>query len=608
MRRSTLVFRLVLLSATAVIFPALIISIVHRSVSSNALQASIQQHQTELARRMAEEVNMEVLRAQGLVALVARSSNFSAGSRVDQYEALHNLLAASPALQEVSFVSSEGVELVKTYRAGGRPELIRRSVDLKKSLIGAPFFSGNRAPTILLSEPVRTFSNPIRTGVVVAKMSFTSLNKLLTEANIGRRGTAFIVNERGMILGHPNLVLVHAHTNVSSLPVIQSWMKRPGASTKLFEYTDAGGQEVVGLAHPIPLLRSAVVVQQPKRDVYAPLDKMRRQFILYAFLSVVLVLGLAIAIAWRILHPLRQLRAAAEQVGRGDLDVKLDIHTRDELEDLGRTFEQMAKSLSELERMRGDLINMIVHDLKMPLSTIMPSLDCLLIGEAGPITKEQKHFVQMARRAGQEMLMMIQNLLDVAKMEEGKLSLDQESFLPSDWASSVIANFKPLAEGGHKRLDLVLEKTLPTMRGDIALLSRVLGNLISNALRHTPPGTGEVTVSLYRDGTQLAVEVRDNGEGIPEEEQQRIFEKFVQGDGKRAPVRLGSGLGLTFCKMVVEAHQGRIHVFSQPQAGSLFTFHLPIPEPDPTVPGTAAPESGTAEAPRTPQIAPSSTD
>jgi signal transduction histidine kinase len=318
-----------------------------------------------------------------------------------------------------------------------------------------------------------------------------------------------------------------------------------------------------------------VVVQQPKADVYAPLERMRNQFILVGFFSVLLFLAVAVAIAWHILQPLRQLQAAAEAVGHGERQLHLNIHTGDELEELAQTFEQMARSLSDLEHMRADLINMVVHDLKMPLSTIMPCLETLSNGDIGSLTPQQSHFIEMARRSGHEMLMLIQNLLDVAKMEEGKLTLYPEHFLPKDWARSVIANFKPLAEGAQKKLHLTANKDLPPMEGDIPLLSRVLGNLLSNALRHTRHGTGEVEVTLYGEGTHLAIEVRDNGEGIPEEEQQRIFEKFVQ--GKTMPVRLGTGLGLTFCKMVVEAHHGRIHVFSQPGDGSVFTVHLPVP-------------------------------
>lgn len=574
--RRSLVVQLLLLSAAAATLPAVLIALVLRTISSDAILESIQQQQTELARRLSEEVNDEVRHAQGFVALVAHSSFFAAGSRIDQYEALRNLLRECPAFQEAMYVGPAGQELLKVSQSGTPSRLGRRIENLRSSYIGSPFFSSNRSPTILLGEPLRSFANPNRSGAVMAKMSFTTLGALLRQAKIGTRGEAFIVDSKGNLLAHPNEERVLAHANESRLPVVQEWLAQPDTPTRLVRFHANRQTELLAMAYPIPLLRSAVIIQQPRADVYAPLVRMQNRLILCTALSVIVFLAVAVGVAWRILKPLRLLRAAAEQIGQGNTDVHLDIRTHDELEELGQTFEKMAKSLGELERMRRDLIHMIVHDLKMPLSTILPSLENLLTEDAGPLGSEQRHFVQMARRSGQEMLMLIQNLLDVAKMEEGKLNLHPEPFTPHDWARSVVSGFEPLAHAANKQLTLTSDTSLDPIQGDIALLSRVLGNLISNALRHISAVTGEVAVSLFRDGNQLAVEVRDNGEGIPEKDLARIFDKFVQSQDTRVPVRGGTGLGLTFCKMVVEAHGGRIHVHSQPGQGSVFTVYLPF--------------------------------
>jgi signal transduction histidine kinase len=574
-RRRSLIFRLLLLSVAAVTLPALLISAVYRSISSRALLDSIQQQQTELARRIAEEVNDEVHQAESLVALVAHSSFFSAGSRIDQYEALHNLLKACPAFQETMLTSSSGLELLKVSQQGGPPRLVKRSEDFRKPYIGPPFFSANRAPAILLAEPIQSFANPHRTGAIAAKMSFTTLRALVLQAAVGPHGLAYIVDSKGALLAHPDETLVFAHTHWALRPAVRAWLAEPDQPTRLIRDKDDQGAELLCIAYPIPLLRSAVVIQQPKADVYASLERMRRQFIGWTLASVLVFLSAALLVAWRILKPLRQLQEAVEAVGEGARDVHLDIHTHDELEDLAATFEKMTQSLGALERTRRDLISMVVHDLKMPLSTILPSLESLLAGDFGPLSKDQAHFIQMARRSGQEMLMLIHNLLDVAKMEEGKLPLRPEPFTPGDWAKSVVANFQPLADAAKKKLALEVAYGIVAVKGDVPLLSRVLGNFISNALRHTVPGSGEVTVSLYQDADQLAVEIRDNGEGIPEEEQKNIFERFVQGKGQAASLRSGTGLGLTFCRMIVDAHGGHITLFSQPKEGSVFTFRLP---------------------------------
>jgi signal transduction histidine kinase len=421
---------------------------------------------------------------------------------------------------------------------------------------------------------------------------------------LGPQGVACIVDGKGALLAHPDETLVLAHSNWSMRPVIKEWLEHPGQPTILTESADSAMGFKESVAYPIPLLKSAVVVQQPKKEVFAPLEKMRNQFILWTLVSLTIFISLAVWVSWRILEPVRQLQHAAEQLGKGNRDVYLNIQTRDELEDLGTTFLQMATSLTQLEMLRNDLLHMIVHDLKMPLSTMMATLDSLLLGDFGTLEKGQVQFVQLARRSGQEMLLLIQNLLDVGKMEEGKLKLHKERFSPRGWAENVLSGFQPLVAAAQKHLRLSIGPDLGPIEGDIALLSRVLANLISNALRHTAKVTGEVEVSLYPDGTYLAVQVRDNGEGISEEDQKHIFDKFVQGQepaltetaaaSSARTVRTGVGLGLTFCKMMVEAHGGRIAVFSQPNEGSLFTVHLPmetpfvVPDPTPETPRAIA--------------------
>ena len=122
-----------------------------------------------------------------------------------------------------------------------------------------------------------------------------------------------------------------------------AWLARPDRPTALTHDQDASGAELLSIAYPIPLLKSAVVIQQPKADVYAPLERMRRQFIVWTLVSVLVFLSMALAVAWKILKPLRQLQAAVEEVGQGKRDVHLDIHTHDELEDLAATFEKMTQ-------------------------------------------------------------------------------------------------------------------------------------------------------------------------------------------------------------------------------------------------------------------------
>ncbi len=572
MTRRSLAFRLLGLSAAAATLPALVIALILQSISSRALEESIQKNQIAIAQRVADGVNAEIRYTQNLLNYSAQTPPVSGGGIIDTQRSLQILIRYLPSLQEVMEVMDTGEERVKVTRQGVSGRLIKRNLNLSSRSIGAPFFSGNRLPTVLITEPLANGQ-----GALVAKLSFTTLGTLMQQTRVGPRGMAFIVNSRGSLLAHPIGALVRAHTSVANIPVVQQWLSNPSERTDLHEYVDDRGVTVMAMAYPIPLLKSAVVVQQPKADVYAPLRQMRSRLILWTGLAVGVFLIITLFIAWRIQQPLRQLQSATEQIGQGQMDVKLDIHTGDELEDLGKAFTRMANSLRQLEAMRRDLISMIVHDLKSPLSSVLTSIDYLFTGQLGPLNAEQRKFLLLGHRSGTEMLMLVQNLLDVAKLEEGKLPMNKEPFAPLKWAEEVVGSFKAVAEAGRKSLQLVVSPDVPTVEGDAILLGRVLRNLIANALRHTPMNTGEVVVSIEVRNHQWAVDVRDNGQGIPREDQERIFEKFVQVERRRSHVRTGTGLGLTFCKLVVEAHQGRIFVQSVPEDGSTFTFMIPLP-------------------------------
>jgi signal transduction histidine kinase len=577
-KRRSLAFRLLCLSAAAATLPALVIALVLRSISSRSLEASIEQNQREIAQRLAESVNGEIRQAQAMLSFAARTPGVQSGGLVETQRALLNVMHSIPSVQEVMEVLDSGEERAKVTRRGTTGRLIRRTVNLQQRSVGAPFFSGNRLPTVLITEPIKLESGKLtgRSGALVAKISFSGLGELMQKAQVGQTGLAFIVDQRGMLLAHPEDERVRAHTTLAQNPVVQEWIQRPNAPTGLHQYADEHGSAVMGLGTPIPLLRSAVVVQQPKADVYAPLQRMQRSFIIWTTLSVGLFVIITVVIAWRIQQPLRQLQYAAERIAAGKMDVQLNIHTNDELEELAKAFSRMTDSLKQLETMRRDLINMLVHDLKSPLSSILTSMDYLLTGQAGPVSQEQRRFLAIGHRSGTEMLNLVQNLLDVARMEEGKLLLNREAFSVAEWAEEVLTTYRPIAEAGKKVLTLSVEENIPPLEADRSLLARVLGNLLSNALRHTPLGTGVVHIALKRRGDQLNVEVRDNGQGIPPEYLNRIFEKFVQIERRRAHLRTGTGLGLTFCKMVVDAHGGRIYVQSVASEGSTFTFLIPL--------------------------------
>jgi len=209
------------------------------------------------------------------------------------------------------------------------------------------------------------------------------------------------------------------------------------------------------------------------------------------------------------------------------------------------------------------------------LSGIMGSLDYLDSGMLGEFNEHQKKILSLARKSSETMLSMIQNLLDIAKMEEGKLDLHKEKADIPAMLKERQHEFQALATTEGKTISVEEDQDIPSIEIDKNLIERVLNNLITNALHHTSSG-GRITLGLKRLQGVLEVRVSDNGMGIPPEYRDKIFEKFVQVKRREAHLRTGAGLGLTFCRMAVESHGGKIRVESELNKGSSFIFTIPL--------------------------------
>ncbi|HYC58499.1 MAG TPA: response regulator [Thermoanaerobaculia bacterium] len=243
---------------------------------------------------------------------------------------------------------------------------------------------------------------------------------------------------------------------------------------------------------------------------------------------------------------------------------------RDRETALYERLQQNYKRLLEVEKLRDDMRNMIVHDLRTPLTSLLVGMEMVGTGE---LTGSQRQMMDIATSGGRTLLGMINDLLDVEKMESGTTRLQYTTLSVSALVTAAVEQVAPLAAMEETSLEVILDSALPAFAGDANKLSRTLVNLIANAIKFT--GRGVVMImAAHDDAGGIRFSVRDTGRGIPAEAFERIFEKFGQVDGGKDNV--GTGLGLAFCKLAVEAHGGRIAVESTPGSGSTFSFTIPI--------------------------------
>jgi PAS domain S-box-containing protein len=224
----------------------------------------------------------------------------------------------------------------------------------------------------------------------------------------------------------------------------------------------------------------------------------------------------------------------------------------------------------ELDKMKEEFLHYITHDLRNPLGSAMGFVDVLLKGTVGVLNPEQHAMVSSVKRSCSRLMGMINNILDIAKMESGRIQPQLRPTSLAGVAGRSLVIVESLA--AQKSIKLVLDAAEEyTVAADSDLLERVVTNLVGNAIKFTPK-QGTITVSVTDAGPELRVTVADTGEGIPPEYLDRIFQKFEQVAGQR---RGGTGLGLTISKFFVEAHLGRIWVESEVGKGSRFTFTIP---------------------------------
>ncbi len=308
-----------------------------------------------------------------------------------------------------------------------------------------------------------------------------------------------------------------------------------------------------------------------------------------ALVAVLLSLILAVLISRSVARPLQKVAAAAESIAEGDYDQQIPPQGPDEVKRVASSFNTMASKVAATQQAQRDFVANVSHDLKTPLTSVTGWSQAILDGTAGQ-PEQQERAVQIIHNEAGRMSRMVDQLLDLAKIEAGQIQLSREPVDLRQLVQEVHHNLILRAE--EKGVQLTLEATpVAAVPGDRDRLIQILSNLVDNAIDHTP-ANGRVHLNLRPYGDK-AVElvIQDTGPGIPPEDLSRIFERFYQVDKSRhrTTERRGVGLGLAIVKELVEAHNGRIFAQSQVGQGSAFTVRLPLLPPPPTTAASPSP-------------------
>ncbi|UCB44577.1 MAG: HAMP domain-containing histidine kinase [Spirochaetota bacterium] len=278
---------------------------------------------------------------------------------------------------------------------------------------------------------------------------------------------------------------------------------------------------------------------------------------------------------------LQEVSKAVQDFKQGSFDRRIETDAVDEIGSLAKAFNQMAytinahvEQLKKTDELRRELVANVSHDLKSPLATIQGYIETLLIKGDRITDAERKRFLEIVLQSTKSLDMMVGELLELSKLETKQVEPVLEVFSMTDLAQDVFMKFKPGAEKRNIQLSAEIPENLCFVKADIALIERVMTNLLDNAIKNTPEhGTVQIELYCFNDKTRFSV--LDSGKGIASEDIPHLFERFYIGRSGERKSERGTGLGLAISQKIMELHESSINVENRLDQGSSFFFELP---------------------------------
>ncbi|MBI3774426.1 MAG: HAMP domain-containing protein [Gammaproteobacteria bacterium] len=514
------------------------------------------------------------------------------------------LLRQVPAITEIGYLDASGKEKLRVSRLAmdilgsdkdfsNDPEFTEAKTG--KTWFGPVYFRKETEPYMILAMGASRDD----TGVTVADVNLKFIWDVITQIKIGKAGYAYVVDAHGRLISHPDISRVLQQSDFSQFSQVRAALTNARSSSATVQRAmiadNADNEPVLVATAPITALGWAVLVEQPRTEAFAPLYASMLQTGLLLLAGLVLSLLASLALARRMVTPIQALRAGAAQIGAGILDHRIDVRTGDELETLAEQFNHMAKDLQEsysslehkveertqqleiASRHKSAFLANMSHELRTPLNAIIGYSEILAEDAAAQSNIEAVSDLQKIRRAGRHLLALIDDVLDLSKIEAGKMQLAGTDFELRTLVDDTLLVVQPLLVRGNNRLETRLAIDGVVMHSDAVRVRQVLFNLLSNACKFTHRGV--ITVAALRDTTtqpeRVVFSVRDTGEGITTENLEQLFQPFVQAK-TIGRMHDGTGLGLALCRRFCELMGGEITVVSEYGKGSEFTFWLPV--------------------------------
>jgi two-component system sensor histidine kinase ChiS len=471
-------------------------------------------------------------------------------------------------------------------------------------------------PTLLMSALLPVYNPQTREvqGVLNTALRLDEIGNFLNRLKVGKSGQTFLIDSDGTLLATSTLEkpFLVVKDDRQLFAAIKSQNSLTQATAKYLNKTYPNlkditqGKELEFIQNNsryfvkvLPFQKGKTVnwlilVVVPESDFMEQINANTRTTIILCSLALLGATLIGLLTAQWIVKPILQLNIAAKKIAQGDWEQKVNLKREDELGQLAKSFNSMAKQLKEsftileakneelqhLDQLKDEFLANTSHELRTPLNGIIGIAESLIDGATGDLSPQTNGNLAMIAASGRRLSSLVGDILDFSKLRHQNIELELRPLDIRAIVDAVCILSQHLIT--HKNLHIInrISVDFPLAEADENRLQQIFYNLIGNAIKFTPEGIVEISAIILPKGnkSQIAITISDTGIGIPTNKLDRIFESFEQGEGSTAREYGGTGLGLTITKQLIELHRGEITVESEMGIGSRFTFTLPIAE------------------------------
>ena len=518
-------------------------------------------------------------------------------------EELSRLLKISSSVESVAWIGADGEEIVfsSRYEASRRASNPSKKTTKAKSSL----FEREAGNVVFRdqSEPVANIQLPVIAsvgGAVRATINLRFVASFIEGLQLPASSIAFVLDSEGNIVAHPvpSVMLRRENFRQYGSLSFQNGVGRNAVTgfapngMQRFEAELIEDRDVLASGILLPEWGWWVIVEQPRQTALAPAYRIRNFSIIFLCLGLILALMASRWLARTLSEPVMRLSDMATRLGGGDLTARVKLKSGDEVERVGKALNSMADQLqsyttsleqkvsektAQLElanQHKSEFLANMSHELRTPLNAVIGFSDVLKEQYFGELNPKQQEYVRDINESGQHLLSLINDILDLSKIEAGHMDLDLTAFSVPMAIDNAFVLVRERALRHRLQLRAQIAPEVTDVVADQRKFKQILINLLTNAVKFSYPG-GWVEVVVRRDTNGVMVTVKDSGMGVAAEDHAAIFEEFRQLKSSGSAKLEGTGLGLSLAKSLVELHGGKIWVESELGKGAAFTFTIP---------------------------------